>query len=108
MHVATYIFDQLKLIMKVVTLPSKFNVVNKKRFAHARTVKAPASRCNTDSRQDIEVVGVGAAHARRTGQHPVKLSPRSRRIERSVYTFIIYRTLRTNYQRQRFEGCPIQ
>ena len=90
MHVAAYIFDhtqQLKLIMKVVTLLSKFNVVNKKRFAHARTMEAPASRCNTDSRQDIEVVGVGVACTRRTSQHQVELSPRSRRIERSVYTF---------------------
>ena len=40
----------------------------------------------------------------RSGQ----LSPRSRRMERSVYTFFVDRTLSTNYQRQCFEGCPIQ
>ena len=37
-----------------------------------------------------------------------QLSPRSIRIERSVYKFFVHRTLSTYYQWQRFEGCPIE
>ena len=50
-----------------------------------------------------------ATCTRRTSRQQVKvrqLFPRSRRMEQSVYTFFVHWTLGTNYQWQRFVGCP--
>ena len=68
---------------------------------------------NEKKRSHTEVGGCGLGYVQ---GEPAETKLRSgqlhesqrRRMEQRVYTFFVDQTLRTNYQQQSFEGCPIQ